>query len=1009
MGFVSDVAGRVREYFRRDKERLAVQMAKGATSAGYPTSGYDLLQAYGYDVLSDYLKLETDLLARYVDYEEMDDYPEISAAVDIVADDASQPDSMLNRTVWVESPDDNIKTILDDLFHKTLRMDEEIWEIARTLCIAEGQLVWTSKGPKPIENVEPGEWVQAYKDGKLLLVRVKARYDNGIRNVVKIQTRHREVVCTPDHLMLTQESDGTTRWVPAKDLIAGRHPGGGVDRHNTSKLVISTRAPEPPEVPSWEALGFNPQAHNQRGTPADLVLPPKMEPWICRLLGFMWGDGFMGSVDLDSTSTATFLSRGVYPELNDKYDGFLTKLGLNPMVEEAHSRTAVHSIRFKEFLTDLGWKNGASNKRLPLWVGMLPWEFRKEFLDGFIDADGWTTQQSTWTRPAIHFEIANVPLAYDLKALIDGLGFRSGQVRTRKRKPGFKIKGKVVKTPKVMGAVVYSEFKYPEAVRTENVLHYETQDFRRVYDLEVEDACSNFVNSGVITHNCKYGNDFEEILLTNEGVKGLNFLPPPTVRRIEGPRGELFGFVQDFKGKFGYTAQEFQQILAARTAMVRGGAEKAGYGGLDKISAMEDWEVTHFRLRGKHRRSIYGYAILEPARWIWKRLMLLEDASLIYRLQRAPERYAFYVDVGDLPPAEALAYVNRVRQGHKKTKYYNPSTGKLDLKFNPMSQDEDFFIPTRKGQDGARIEVLGAPSWQHMDDIEYFRDKLFAALKVPKAYMGQEEGVARAILSSEDVRFARSVLRVQREIRNGLSKVCRVHLAALGIDPYSVDYDIKMTVPSAIFELAQIEVRTARADLASRMQGFVSIHWLLSNVFGMSDSDIERILIQRGEDQEREQIQQQSGMAKAMLVSQKINPAMGAVPGMPGAPGQAPPPGGDPNQPMGAAGPSDTGLAPPQQSQILTPNGIPGVMSPEDAKASFERVRQAMGRANNGSRMTRRGAMTEQELFQHDSPENNRRNSAMLEKLLKNDKQLANRLREVQELLGDLRSVASKR
>ena len=144
MGFVSDVAGRVREYFRRDKERLAVQMAKGATSAGYPTSGYDLLQAYGYDVLSDYLKLETDLLARYVDYEEMDDYPEISAAVDIVADDASQPDSMLNRTVWVESPDDNIKTILDDLFHKTLRMDEEIWEIARTLCIAEGQLVWTS-------------------------------------------------------------------------------------------------------------------------------------------------------------------------------------------------------------------------------------------------------------------------------------------------------------------------------------------------------------------------------------------------------------------------------------------------------------------------------------------------------------------------------------------------------------------------------------------------------------------------------------------------------------------------------------------------------------------------------------------------------------------------------------------------------------------------------------------------------------------------------------------------
>jgi hypothetical protein len=179
---------------------------------------------------------------------------------------------------------------------------------------------------------------------------------------------------------------------------------------------------------------------------------------------------------------------------------------------------------------------------------------------------------------------------------------------------------------------------------------------------------------------------------------------------------------------------------------------------------------------------------------------------------------------------------------------FTHNTGKLDLKFNPVSQDEDFFIPSRKGQEGTRIEVLGAPSWQHMDDIEYFRSKLFAALKVPRAYMGQEEGVARAVLSSEDVRFARTVLRVQRELRNGLSKICRIHLAALNIDPYAADYDIRMTVPSSIFELAQLEVRNARADLASRMKEFVSLHWILSNVFGFGDSDIEMIMSQREED-----------------------------------------------------------------------------------------------------------------------------------------------------------------
>ena len=292
-------------------------------------------------------------------------------------------------------------------------------------------------------------------------------------------------------------------------------------------------------------------------------------------------------------------------------------------------------------------------------------------------------------------------------------------------------------------------------------------------------------------------------------------------------------------------------MLAQRTNAVRNmlqpGASGSG-SGRDNVTPFEDWEIVHFRLRGKTRRAQYGYSVLEPARWIWKRLMLLEDAAMIYRLQRAPERFAFYVDVGDLPPNEALAYVNRVRQQHKKKKFVNPSTGKLDLKWEPLSQDDDFFVPSRKGQDGTRIEVLGSPAWQHMDDVEYFRSKLFAAIKVPKAYMNQDENAARAALSSQDVRFARSVLRVQRELQNGFHKVGRTHLAALGIDPARAAFDVQMTVPSAIFELAQIEVRNARADLAGRMKEHVSLQWVLSNVYGMSDDDIGTVITQRVED-----------------------------------------------------------------------------------------------------------------------------------------------------------------
>ncbi len=371
-----------------------------------------------------------------------------------------------------------------------------------------------------------------------------------------------------------------------------------------------------------------------------------------------------------------------------------------------------------------------------------------------------------------------------------------------------------------------------------------------------------------IARTCmKYGNDYEELLVDNTGVVGLNFLPPATVRRIEGPRGELFGFVQDYRGRYGYTPYDFQALIKARFQANPTGLNPkddhipGSFGnwerpGRSRATAFEDWEIVHFRLRGKARRSIYGHSALEPARWIWKRLQLLEDSALIYRLQRAPERFAFYVDVGDLPPAEALHYVNRVRQQYKKRKFFDPATGKLNLRWEPLTQDDDFFIPVRKGQEGARVEVLGAPQWQHMEDIEYFRDKMFAAIQVPKSYLSQEHGVPRQILSNQDVAFARTVLRVQRELRNGVSRICRIHLSALGIDPYRVEYAVHMATPSSIYELAQIEVMNARADLAARMKEFVSEYWILHKIFGIQDEDIEQIMEQREEDAERLQAQQ---------------------------------------------------------------------------------------------------------------------------------------------------------
>jgi hypothetical protein len=472
---------------------------------------------------------------------------------------------------------------------------------------------------------------------------------------------------------------------------------------------------------------------------------------------------------------------------------------------------------------------------------------------------------------------------------------------------------------------------------------------------------------------CKYGNDYEELLVTEEGVKGLNFLPAPTIRRIEGRHGDLLGFMQDFNGRNGFTPAQLNVALKKRLMQ----DDPDGRDPDDGLIGLEDWEVVHFRLRSKQRRSLYGHSVMDPARWIWKRLMLLEDAALLFRLQRAPERYAMYVDVGDLPPQEALAYINKVRMSHKKRRFIDPTTGKMQMRWEPLVQDEDFYIPVRKGQEGARIEVLGSPAWQSMDDIEYFRDMLFAAIKVPKAYLGQESGVARAVLSQEDVRFARTVLRVQREIRNGCRKIARVHLAALGIDPYDTDYDIWMTTPSSIFELAQLEVRNARADLASRMGNYVSLHWLLQKVFGLSDDEIECIMVERGDDLKRDAIYQ----AKANEA------AMHAVPPGPviGADGQP-----LPNQ--------DASGQPVQPPQMPDQQKSPIV--------STEALRLRNFRASLPIQY--RGGITERELF-NGNRETDRRAEGKLEALLKNDGIMRARLENIQGLLKDIHAVAKKR
>ena len=359
--------------------------------------------------------------------------------------------------------------------------------------------------------------------------------------------------------------------------------------------------------------------------------------------------------------------------------------------------------------------------------------------------------------------------------------------------------------------------------------------------LRIEDDIWSMVYTTV-----KMGNNFEEVLVTDHGVVGLNSLPVPTMRRVEQSNGALIGYVQDITGKFTQDAADLRGMLAGNTKVP------------DHVAVFEEWQVLHSRLRGTHRRCPYGYGVADGARWIWKRLILLEDAMLIYKLTRAPARFAFYIDVTDIPADKVESFLRKAKQDLRKQKLVNPRTQRLDMRYNPMDNMEDFFVAVRENREMARVEVLQGPDYQATEDVEYFARKLHGVLKVPRSYLGQDDRPPpRSILSFEDVRAARVTMGVQREMKNTIRRLIQIDLAARGINPFQQEFQVMMTVPSGIYELAHTEIKNARADFATRVQPFVSMRYIQERVLKLSDDEIEQIEKQREEDMKKQAEQQQ--------------------------------------------------------------------------------------------------------------------------------------------------------
>jgi len=262
---------------------------------------------------------------------------------------------------------------------------------------------------------------------------------------------------------------------------------------------------------------------------------------------------------------------------------------------------------------------------------------------------------------------------------------------------------------------------------------------------------------------------------------------------------------------------------------------------------LENWQVSHMRLLGNDAFLPYGSSVLEPARRIWRQMILLEDAMMVHRIVRAPDRRVFYIDVGNVPPEDVANYMEQAQSSLKRSSIVDKNNGRVDLRYNPLSVDEDYFIPVRGGESGTKIDVVGGQTIQgETQDVEYIQKKLFAALKIPKAYLGYDEGLgAKATLSQEDIRFSRTIARIQRTILSEMNKLAIVHLYCNGFsDEDLLDFKLMLSNPSTIAQQQKLELYKSRFEAAGTalgVTGVVDRNWVQKNILRFTDEEIKSI------------------------------------------------------------------------------------------------------------------------------------------------------------------------
>ena len=333
-------------------------------------------------------------------------------------------------------------------------------------------------------------------------------------------------------------------------------------------------------------------------------------------------------------------------------------------------------------------------------------------------------------------------------------------------------------------------------------------------------------------NTCKYGDNFLFLNIDSEdGITGVKQLP-----NIEISRKENEGFGENSMNSDTDKYNTVKFIWGQRDI------------------EFNAWQIAHFRLLGDDRRLPYGTSMLEKARRIWKQLLLSEDAMLIYRVTRAPERRIFKIYVGNIDEQDVPAYVNKIANNFKRSPVIDQKTGQIDSRYNQMAQDQDYFIPVRDVNAPTPIDTLpGATNLSEIADIQYLQKKLFTALRVPKPFLGFEEANGDGKnLALQDIRFARTINRIQQSMLQELNKIAIIHLYILGLEDELENFTLTLNNPSTQAEMLKVEQTQLKVTLykdavadAGNGFGAMSMTRAKKEILGMSEEEIRNDLEQQ--------------------------------------------------------------------------------------------------------------------------------------------------------------------